>query len=193
MADFVAKGQAALTAYRTIPIAPSQWPRLVICLQPENQFAINVCNNFGLTLAGGVYRSVADAGADIFRGNGISPLAKWVDDHIFFRIPQVHLPKYNAHWADWCKEIHSHGGCRQNSSCLWYGGKNLLSGSPEEFNEDCSTMLCDLADASPRAMEDQVFAYANADINAISKCLGIQWEVSKSVPFGMEVPYLGFC
>ncbi len=33
----------------------------------------------------------------------------------------------------------------------------------------------------------------NADIDTISKRLGIQWEVSKSVPFGTEVPYLGFC
>ncbi len=179
-------------AYRTIPIAPSQWPGLVIRLQPENQFAINVCNNFGLTSAGGVYGSVADAGADIFRGNGIGLLAKWVDDHIFFRIPRVHLPKYNARRADWCQEIRSHGGRRQNGSRLWYGGKNLPNGSPEEFDEDCSATLHDLADASPRATEDQVFAYAEADINALSKRLGIRWEVSKSVPFGTEVPYLGF-
>ncbi len=151
-----------------------------------------ICNNFSLTSARGVYGSVADAGADIFQGNGISLLAKWVDDHIFFRIPWVHLPEYNTRWADWCQEIRSHGGCRQNGSCLWYRGKNLPNGSPEEFDEDCSTTLCDLADASPCAMEDQVFAYADADINALSKRLGIWWEVLKSVPFGMEVPYLGF-
>ena len=71
-------------AYRTIPANPSQWPGLVIRLQNEDQYAVNVCNNFGLTSAGGVYGMVADAGTDIFRGNGIGPLAKWVDDHVFF-------------------------------------------------------------------------------------------------------------
>ena len=71
-------------AYRTLPAHPSQWPGLVIRLQAEDQFAVNTCNNFGLALAGGVFGLVADAKADIFRGNGVSPLAKWVDDHIFF-------------------------------------------------------------------------------------------------------------
>jgi hypothetical protein len=53
-------------AYRTIPAIPSQWPGLVICLQADDQFAVNVCNNFGLMSAGGVYGMLADAGADIF-------------------------------------------------------------------------------------------------------------------------------
>ena len=53
-------------AYRTIPVKPNQWPGLVIRLQADDQFAVNVCNNFGLTSAGGVYGTLADAGADIF-------------------------------------------------------------------------------------------------------------------------------
>jgi hypothetical protein len=77
-------------AYRTIPASPSQWPGLVIRLRGEDQFAVNTCNNFGLSSAGGVYGMVADAGADIFRGCGIGPLAKWVDDHIFFRVPRCY-------------------------------------------------------------------------------------------------------
>ena len=80
-------------AYRTIPVAPAQWPGLVIHLQAEDRFAVNICNNFGLTSAGGMYGMVADAGADLFRGCGIGPLAKWVDDHIFFRIRREHLLK----------------------------------------------------------------------------------------------------
>ena len=40
--------------YGMIPTHPNQWPGLVICLQEEDSFAINVCNNFGLTSAGGV-------------------------------------------------------------------------------------------------------------------------------------------
>jgi hypothetical protein len=179
-------------AYRTIPAAPAQWPGLVICLQTEDQFAVNVCNNFSLTSAGGVYGSVADAGADIFRGNGIGPLSKWVDDHIFFRVPRVHLPAYNAKWAEWSWEISSLGGCRREGGRLWYGGKSLPNGMPEEFNEECSVPLADLAASSLRAAGDQVFAYADADIDKLSAHLGIRWEASKSVPFGEEVPYLGF-
>ena len=80
--------------YRTIPARPSQWPGLVIRLQEEDQYAVNTCNNFGLTSAGGIYGMVAAAGADIFRGNGIGPVAKWVDDHIFFRVPRERVNIY---------------------------------------------------------------------------------------------------
>ena len=44
-----------LEAYRTVPLHHYQWPG-----------------------------AVADAGAKFFRSQGIGPLAKWVDDHIFF-------------------------------------------------------------------------------------------------------------
>ena len=97
-------------AYRTIPVAPAQWPGLVIRLQAEDHFAVNICNNFGLTSARGVYGMVADAGADLFQGCGIGPLAKWVDDHIFFRIRREHLPAYNTRRDQWCQEIQTQGG-----------------------------------------------------------------------------------
>ena len=178
-------------AYRTIPASPSQWPGLVIRLQSEDQFAVNVCNNFGLTSAGGVYGMLADAGADIFRGHGIGPLAKWVDDHIFFRIPRKHLPAYNDSRAQWGLEIRLQGGHQQEGGRLWYKGKNLPDDAPEEFIEDCSTPLRDLAERTPRSPDDQHFTYADADIDALSQRLGIRWEPSKAVPFGSEIPYLG--
>jgi hypothetical protein len=70
--------------YCTIPILLAQWPGLVIKLCEPDQFTINTNDNFGLTLAGGIHGSVADAGTDLFHAMGISPLLKWVDDHIFF-------------------------------------------------------------------------------------------------------------
>ena len=179
-------------AYRTIPAHPNQWPGMVIRLQGEDQFVVNVCNNFGLASAGGAYGLVADAGADIFRGHGIGPLAKWVDDHIFFRVPCEDLAGYNARRAEWREEIKAQGGRRQEGGRVWYGGKELPSGQPEEFDEDCATPLQDLANQSPRPAKDQSFAYADEDIDKISQRLGIRWEHSKTVPFGSEVPYLGF-
>jgi hypothetical protein len=140
-----------------------------------------------------MYGMVADAGTDIFRGNGIGPLAKWVDDHVFFQIPCEHLPTYNPARTQWSREISQQGGCKQDGGRLWYRGKNLPDGSPEEFDEDCNFPFRDLAGASPHSAEDRMFSYTDADIDALSEDLGIRWEPSKSVPFGSEVPYLGFC
>jgi len=89
------------TAYRTIPTHQSQWPGLVVRLEGNDNYAINTHNNFGLTSAGGVYGCLADAGADIFRANGIGPLSKWVDDHIFFHIQSDNLKSYNTNRARW--------------------------------------------------------------------------------------------
>jgi hypothetical protein len=135
---------------------------------------------------------VADAGADLFRAHGIGPLAKWVEDHIFFRVPRKHLPNYNAQREEWHAEILTHGGRRQEGGRLWYGGRLQPDSTAEEFDEDCSAGLQDLASSSPRSAEDKEFAYAEADIDGLSTYLGIKWETSKSIPFGMEVPYLGF-
>ena len=88
---------------------------------------------------------VADAGADIFWGQGIGPLAKWVDNHIFFRVPRAHLSGYNAQRAEWHREIEAHGGHRQDGGRLWYGGKDLPNDATEEFNEDCAMLRLDRA------------------------------------------------
>jgi hypothetical protein len=177
------------TAYRTIPANYTQWPGLVIRLESnasDDNFAINTNNNFGLTSAGGVYGLVADAGADILRANGIGPLSKWVDDHIFFRIPRTHLELYNANRAQWQREIQANGGQIRNGSRLWYRGKVMPDGAHEEFDEDCSTRLRIFAS------EDCEYAYKDSDIDSISNGLGIVWETSKTVPFNFSIPYLGF-
>jgi hypothetical protein len=89
---------------------------------------------------------VADTGADILRGNGIGPLAKCADDHIFFRVPRSHMPVFNAKRTQWHGEIELHGGRQQEGGRLWYRGNTLPklpNGSPlaEEFNEDCAGCL----------------------------------------------------
>ena len=66
----------------------------------------------------------------------------------------------------------------------------MLNNSTEEFNEDCTMQLWDLANVSPRSTADREFTYANININSLSDHLGIKWETSKSSPFGEEVAYL---
>lgn len=178
--------------YRTILANPSQWPSLIICLQANNQFVVNVCNNFGLSSVGSIYGTVADAGADIFRGNGIGPLFKWVDDHIFFHIPHEHLLAYNLNRAQWRCKIQLHGGQQHKGGCLWYRGKDLPKGHPEEFDKDCSVPLWDWAESSP-SYPDNAFLYLDAEIDAVSERLGVHWKPFKAVPFSFEIPFLGLC
>lgn len=136
-------------AYRTIPMAPDQWPGLVVKLREENTFAINTNNNFGLTSAGGVYGSLADAGANLFRAEGIGPLSKWVDDHIFFRLLRNYLPEYNGMRKAWSSQIAVNGDQLHNDSRIWYKGKTMSDGRIMEFDEDEQTSLRDLLTASP--------------------------------------------
>ena len=179
-------------AYRTVPIIPSQWPGLVVRLQGENLFAINTNNNFGLTSAGGVHGSVADAGTDLFRASGIGPLSKWVDDHVFFCILRKHLPTYNAKREAWHREIIANGGWLQNGSRFWYQGETFPDGRVMEFDEDAGFPFQDLTSESPRSSEDEPFTYNDDDIDRVSDALGIPWEKSKTIPFSFSVPYLGF-
>ena len=158
-------------AYRTIPIKASQWPGLVIRLRGTDKFAINTCNNFGLTSAGGIYGELADAGLDILRREGIGPVSKWVDDHIFFRIQKHYLSEYNGMRAQWHQTILNNGGRRQDGSRIWFCGKTMEDGRVEEFDEDNSVPLQDLS-----SHEGQ-YTYNDSDIDRVSDHLGIPWEI----------------
>ena len=181
-----------MEAYRTIPAHHSQWPGLVVRLREDNSFAANICNNFGLTSAGGVHGLLADVGTDIFQANGIGPLSKWVDDHIFFRVPHCHLNTYNNQRLSWSQLVTSNGGRIHEGSRIWYKGDTMPDGRPEEFDEDMATPLCDFSHASARSSDDAIFTYTDQDIDLLSDELGIPWETSKTIPFRSIVPYLGF-
>jgi len=179
-------------AYCTIPILPAQWPGLVVKLQEPNQFAINTNDNFGLTSAGGIHGSVADAGADFFHMTGIGPLSKWVDDHIFFRILRKCLPAYNEKHLEWHKHIVTNGGRLQDGSRYWFQGETMPDGCVMEFDKDAGSPFQDFLAASPRSEHDTLFTYNDTDINDLSDALGIPWENLKTIPFLQVVPYLGF-
>jgi hypothetical protein len=61
----------------------------------------------------------------------------------------------------------------------------MEDGRVEEFDEDNSALLRDLS--SPEGQ----YTYNDSDIDRVSDHLGIPWEISKTIPFGPMVPYLG--
>ena len=178
-------------AYRTIPLHPSQWPATVIRAS-DDSFQIDTCLAFGATPAAGAYGLIADAGVEIFRWEGIGPLDKWVDDHIFLRVPKTHIVDYNELRAQWHLEIAASGLSKRSGGRLWFTGNEHAWGLTEEFNEDCVNPIRDLSTSSPRSEQDAKFSYCLDNVDRISARLGIPWEKAKDQPFGSSTIYIGF-
>jgi hypothetical protein len=176
-------------AYRTVPLHHSQWPGIVVKLQGDDSFAVDMCDCFGLASGAGVYGRIGDTGVLLLRRKGIGPICKWVDDHIFFRIRRKAIRDYNARRENWAAEIKANGGRQQDGGRIWYRGKTKSDDRPEEFDEDCTAPVRQL---SPSGGEDGDYTYSMADIDRESDKLGIIWEKEKDVSFRYEVPYVGF-
>ena len=108
---------------------------------------IDTCAVFGASPSCGIYGQMADAGAEILRSNGIGRLDKWVDDHIFFRIPCVQLQNYNHARRVWHNDI-KQTGMRHTGLRIWYSGKSHDGNILEEFSEDCSFPIRNLLTAT---------------------------------------------
>ena len=176
-------------AYRTIPLHHSQWPAAVARIGPDS-YCIDTATCFGTCPSSGVYGVVADAGADLFRSQGIGPLAKWVDDHIFFRVLREHLEEYNLQRRTRHLEL-SAAGQNQTGGRLWYGGSHFPDGTLDEHVEDCEFACADHSSLSPRSSEDSLYTYNFDDIDRLSDTLGIPWEKSKDLPFASSTSYIG--
>jgi hypothetical protein len=112
----------------------------------------------------GTYGHVTDAGVDLLRAEGLGPLAKWVDDHLFFRILREFMGEYNR----LRKEVHvalAAGGSRQSGGRLWHKGQTFDDVTFDVYAEDCRFQLRDLSQSSPRAIIDEKFTFAFADID----------------------------
>jgi hypothetical protein len=177
-------------AYRTVPLHYSQWPGTVV-RTGEDAFCIDTTASFGFSPSAGVYGALADAGADLFRYQGIGPLAKWVDDHIFFRVRLDFLESYNLHRQARHAELSIRGQVHDGGR-LWYGGRIFPDGTLNEHVEDNSFLCLDLSSHSPRSIEDSRYAYNFDDIDRLSSTLGIPWERSKDLPFASSTSYIGF-
>ena len=123
-------------AYRTIPLHPSQWHALVV-----------PC--FGFGPSGGIYGNLGSASADIMHFAGVGPILRWVDDHLFLKIPKSKLTDYNQHQENVANRIISFGGFITRGGHSWFAGAPLPCGSIEEFDEDYTFSLQDLSNLSP--------------------------------------------
>lgn len=130
----------------------------------------------------GLYGRLQDVVVDIMRAHGLGPIAKWVDDHVFFRLPMHHLHQYNKHRSDLRHRIAAGGGEHHTGGRIWYGGLQLPDGRIEEYDDDMTKSLQSFARTSQRPTCDQDFAYNMADIDLISQQLGLPWETSKDIP-----------
>jgi hypothetical protein len=181
------------SAYRNIPLHPSQWPSAVVRIS-QDEFAADTCGAFGAKSIGGVWGLVADASCDIMRARGIGPLDKWVDDYAFFRIPTRHIEEYNRRR----QRVHAGiterdaGRPRQKRGHIWWEGATRSDGSVERWVEDLRFPLRDLSGASERTEHDRRFTYNLADIDRISSTLGIIWGEGKTRDFAPQNTQMGF-
>lgn len=120
--------------YRIIPLHESQWPSVVVRIanDPE-RYALNTCNSFGCTTAGGLFGLFRDALTDILRAKGIGPILKWVDN--FFRIPPQSIPTYNAEQSKNQWIIIENSGMLHPGGRIWYKGTTSPESGDEHFAE----------------------------------------------------------
>jgi len=106
----------------------------------DDAFCIDTSTCFGISPSSGVYSSLADAGTDLFHSHGIGPLAKWVDDHIFFRILLKYLPGYNCQHAEHHTNLTVQGQ-RKDGGRLWYGGTTFSDGTLDEHSKTANSLV----------------------------------------------------
>ena len=154
----------------------------------RNEFALNTSNSFGGTTAGGLFGLFGDALADLLRAEGIGPILKWVDDFIFFRIPQDSIQEYNRERETNKRTVAENGGKHQTGGRLWYKGKVLADAGAEHYAED---LIFPIRNNRNQRNSSATFPYGFKEIDEITSPLGIPWEASKDVPFSSVVTFAG--
>jgi hypothetical protein len=138
-----------------IPLHESQWPAVVVRIS-ETTACIDTCVAFGASPSCGAYGLI-----------GISPLDKWVNDHLFFRVPRLHLKQNNTARKQWHADV-MRTGLGHTTSRVWYSGIEHPNSSTEEFSESCIFPIRDLSSNSPRSEDDTACTYNSTDIDRIS-------------------------
>lgn len=83
-------------AYCTIPLHPSQWPTLIVCIADEpTLFTVDMCLCFSYGRSAWTYGTIHDAVLDVLQAAGVGPVITWVDDHLFICLPQNAIADYH--------------------------------------------------------------------------------------------------
>jgi hypothetical protein len=134
---------------------------------------------------------VWDTGLDIFQAAGLGPIITWVDDHLFFHLPQDTITDYNKMHETKAHIIAEQGGRLKENGCWWFKGEPLADGTHEKFAEDHTHVVRDLTSKHPNDTTTS-HAYDFSHIDQISDHLGILWELSKDTPFSSALIFIGF-
>jgi hypothetical protein len=154
-------------------------------------FAVDTALCFGYGPSAGTYGTVRDTGLDIFRAAGIGPVIAWVDDHFFFRLPRDAITEYNEARKAKAQVIAEQGGRLKDNGRWWFKGDVLADGTHEQFAEDCTHIVRELA-SEHTGNTVLSHAYDFSHIDQISSQLGIPWELSKDTPFSSTPTFIGF-
>ncbi|KAE8240355.1 hypothetical protein A4X13_0g7842 [Tilletia indica] len=165
-----------ISAFRQIPLHPSQWPGTVV--EWEGKFYIDMFLAFGLGPACGAFGLFADAFADICRAHGIGPTGHWVDDNVFFRVPTEDVPALNKHRAMLRSQLQG-PLTKLRGRSYWPDGHQSLH--VEDYARDILIL--------PGAEDG--FNCGISDIDGVSATLGWPWEREKDAPWATVFTYGG--
>ncbi|KAE8184973.1 hypothetical protein CF335_g7865, partial [Tilletia laevis] len=165
-----------VSAFRQVPLHPSQWPGTVV--EWKGQFYVDRFLAFGLGPACGAYGLFGDAFADLARAEGISPNGHWVDDNVFLRFKATDLALVNE----------NRRAARTTISPLpvhQYGRTFWADSQGHKHAEDYSQPARILPGA------EDGFNCGLSDIDRLSNELGWPWAPEKDAPWASTFTYGG--
>ncbi|KAE8222196.1 hypothetical protein CF319_g4567 [Tilletia indica] len=168
------------SAFRLIPLHPSQWPGTVLH-DDDGHYYIDFCLGFGISPAPGAWGLAADALADILRRSGAGVVIKWVDDYLFLTIPLSELPTTNAHLRARATTINP-------TPISDKGSLSYIDSSGNHHSDDGRAHFINLTNTT--SPTDPVTSLAAID--AITRPLGVPWKAAKDKDFAPIQKYVGF-
>ncbi|KAE8237475.1 hypothetical protein A4X13_0g8772, partial [Tilletia indica] len=164
------------SAFRQVPLHPSQWPGTVV--EWEGKYYIDLFLAFGLGPACGAYGLFADAYADISRAEGIASTGHWVDDNVFLRVKTEDLPRLNLKRKMLHKQMRDQPE-RKGGRLFWRAADG--SEHIENYGQPIKVQ--------PGAEDG--FHCGLTDIDRVSEELGWPWEPEKDEPWSSIFKYAG--
>ncbi|KAE8183593.1 hypothetical protein CF335_g8277 [Tilletia laevis] len=165
------------SAYRLLPIHPSQWPAFV--LRTEEGFFIDTRVSFGVGPGTGVFGRVGEAALDVFRARGFGPLGRWVDDILFLRARHDSVTRISAQRAELNASLDQQPFLRR-------GAKWWVDGEGRKYDESYEYPLR----SSTEAGRSDGWHYGDEEIAALADDLGL--PLHKPTPWSSIFAYAGY-